>query len=202
MSSTSYLARRQARLAVDVLKRQIIFGFVVSGIALVIGSWRYYIVVGANDGVALALAIAGALGFLLTLAFASAWELPETWLGLAVRTLGGALFAVLLALVYALLIVPVGWLFRRLKGVDPVYSWVRNPPEDMQGWHPKQALYEVNVGRAGKLSAPKRFLDILTFFARQGHYLFLPTLVVLIALGMVLFFVKTSALAPFIYTLF
>jgi hypothetical protein len=63
-------------------------------------------------------------------------------------------------------------------------------------------LYEVNVGRAGKLSAPKRFLDILTFFARQGHYLFLPTLVVLIALGMVLFFVKTSALAPFIYTLF
>jgi len=202
MSKTSYLARRRARLSVEELKRQIIFGFVLSGICLVIGSWRYYAVVGANDGVALALGSAGAFGFLLTLAFPSAWKLPEAWLGIALRTVGGGLFAVLLGLVYGLLIVPVGWVVRRTQGVDPVYSWVHTPPKKMEGWHPKQALFEVNEGRRGRLSAVKRFVDVLTFFARRGHYLFLPTLVLMIALGMVLFFVKSSALAPFIYTLF
>jgi len=32
--------------------------------------------------------------------------------------------------------------------------------------------------------------------------MFLPTLVILLALGLVLFFVKATALAPFIYTIF
>jgi hypothetical protein len=45
-------------------------------------------------------------------------------------------------------------------------------------------------------------VNVLQFFARRGHYVFLPTLLILLALSVVLFFVKSSALAPFIYTLF
>ena len=60
----------------------------------------------------------------------------------------------------------------------------------------------MQVGRRGKPSLTRRFLTVLQFFARRGHYIFLPTLVVLLALGLVLFFVKSSVLAPFIYTLF
>ena len=48
----------------------------------------------------------------------------------------------------------------------------------------------------------RRFLGVLQFFAARGHYVYLPTLVILMSLGLVLFFVKSSALAPFLYTLF
>jgi hypothetical protein len=200
--SDCYLVRLRARVDLEQLKREVVLGFVLSGIALVVGLWRYYMVVGANDAVALALAIAGALGFLLTLALPSAWKLPEAWLGIGLRVVGGALFTILLALVYVALVVPVGWLVRRANGVDPVYSWIHEPRRDMEGWNPKQVFFEANLGHSGKLSLAKRFVSVLAFFAQRGHYFFLPVLVILIALGMVLFFVKSSALAPFIYTLF
>ena len=76
------------------------------------------------------------------------------------------------------------------------------PAGGLEGWHPKEVAFEVQVGRRGKPSLARRFLTVLQFFARRGHYIFLPTLIVLLALGVVLFFVKSSALAPFIYTLF
>jgi hypothetical protein len=41
----------------------------------------------------------------------------------------------------------------------------------------------------------------LSFFAQRGHYLLLPVLLFLLLLGLILFFVQTSALAPFIYTI-
>jgi len=55
MTMSPYLARRQARLAVEELEREIVFGFVVSTILLVVGSWRYFMVVGASDLVSIAL---------------------------------------------------------------------------------------------------------------------------------------------------
>jgi hypothetical protein len=53
--------------------------------------------------------------------------------------------------------------------------------------------------RQGLLFQP---LGVLVFFARRGHYLFIPVLVFLLILGLVMFFAQTSSLAPFIYTLF
>jgi hypothetical protein len=202
MTMSPYLARRQARLAVEELEREIVFGFVVSTILLVVGSWRYFMVVGASDLVSIALAAAGGLGILLTLVFPSAWQRPESWLGNVLRAIGGFLFAVLLSLVYGLLVTPVGWILRKVKGPDPIYSWTSAPCDGMEGWHPKQVLYEVNVGQRANLSVARRFVNVLRFFASQGHYLFIPTLLLLLVLGMILFFVKSSALAPFIYTLF
>ena len=45
----SYLERRAARLAFESLKKEIIFGMVISSLLLGIGTWRYFVVVGAND---------------------------------------------------------------------------------------------------------------------------------------------------------
>jgi hypothetical protein len=202
MTKSPYLARREARLAVEELKREIIFGFVISTILLVIGTWRFFLVVGASDLISLGVASAGALGILLTLILPSAWKRPESWLGTALRTIGGFLFTLLLTLVYGLLVTPVGWVLRRMKGSDPLYSWTSTPPGGMEGWHPKQVLYEANVGQRANLSVARRFINVLKFFVSQGHYLFIPTLLLLLVLGMILFFVKSSALAPFIYTLF
>lgn len=42
---------------------------------------------------------------------------------------------------------------------------------------------------------------VVVYFIRNKHYLLIPVLVLLLVLGLIMFFVKASALAPFIYTL-
>ena len=202
MTKSPYLARRQARLSLDELKRDIVFGFVVSGMLFTIGLWKYFFLVGASDTLWLVVAGMGALGILLTLIFPAAWHLPQSGLAVLVRTVGGGLFAVLLGLVYVLLITPIGWLLRQIKGDAPIYQWAEHPPLVMEGWYSKEVLFETNQGAGGSLGTARRFFHVMEFFVSRGHYLFLPTLVILVALGLVLFFVKTSALAPLIYTLF
>ena len=199
----SYMERRAARLAFHALKTEVAFGMVISSLLLGVGSWRYFVVIGANDGLAASAAVLGAVGWLLTLVIPSVWSLPEKALGVLVRGFGGALFALLLTLVYGALMVPVGVLLRTFRGSGPILTWDRAPPAGgLEGWRPKEVACEVQVSRRGKPSLAMRFLAVLQFFVRRGHYVFLPALVIVLALGLVLFFVKSSALAPFIYTLF
>lgn len=200
--TTTYLARRAVRLAYEDLKREIIFGMVISTLLLATGLWRYYIVVGANDRLWQAVAGVGAIGWLAAIVLPVLWKAPEKALAGVMRKLGGFLLGALLALVYGVLITPVGWLIRRMKGADPIYAWDGPAPVGMEGWQRKEILYETNAGPAGKPNLLRRLLNVLRFFAERGHYVFLPVLLILIALGMVLFFVQSSALAPFIYTLF
>ncbi|WP_295453087.1 DUF5989 family protein [uncultured Thiodictyon sp.] len=202
MTKSHYLARRQARLSLDELKRDIVFGLVVSGMLSAVGLWKYFFLIGASDRLWLLVAALGGIGLLLSLVFPSAWHLPQSALGAVIRTVGGALFAVLLGLVYILLMTPLGWLVRVIKGNAPIYQWAERPPPAMEGWYPKEVLFETNQGHGGSQGPARRFLNVMAFFASRGHYVFLPTLVILVALGLVLFFVKTSALAPLIYTLF
>lgn len=202
MSRSNYLNRRQARLALQELKLRILFGLVISSLLLLTGLWRYWFLVGASSGIAAAQIGAGLLGLALTLVFPSAWGGLESLLGRALRLIGGGLFALLLSAIYFLFITPAGWLVRRLKGRDPIYSWTSQPPEGMEGWHPKQVLFETHLGASGGSSSARRFINVIQFFIARGHYFFLPTLILLMALGLVLFFVKSSALAPFIYALF
>jgi hypothetical protein len=200
--ANTYLKRREARLAFDELKREIIFGMVISTMMLSVGAWRYFIVIGANDILWGGIAALGALGLVAALVFPVLWKGPEGVLSAVMRRLGGVLLGALLALVYVLLIAPVGWLVRKMKGLDPIYTWDETVPAGMEGWHRKEVLFETNIGHTGKPNLLRRLLGVLRFFVGRGHYVFLPALVILIALGMVLFFVQSSALAPFIYTLF
>ena len=72
---------------------------VVSSMMLGTGTWRYFIVVGANDALWSVVAALGALGLLVTLILPWLWKSPEKPASAVVRRVGGALFAVLLALV-------------------------------------------------------------------------------------------------------
>jgi len=200
---TDYLARRSARLALEALKKEIVFGMVISSMLLAVGTWHRYLVVGANDPLWATVAVVGVLGWCVTLVLPSLWKGPEYALGLAMRKLGAWLFAVVLTALYVAFVVPVGWLLRRTSGTGPIVAW--DNPEAIprgEGWRAKEVTFEARIGGRGKPNLARRFLAVLQFFARRGHWLFLPLLVVLLALGIVLFFVKSSALAPFIYTLF
>jgi hypothetical protein len=202
-SPPSYLQRRSARLAYEDLKKHVIFGLVISTIALGIGAWNYYFALGGKDLFFRGLMIAGVAGWAVALILPSLWASVEKATGFFMRKVGAGLFAVLLTLFYGVMIVPVGVVLRRLRGSVPIAMWNGPPPNDgLEGWRSKDVVVEAQIGQIGKASLPRRFIGVLQFFLQRKLYVFLPALVALLALGMALFFVKTSALAPFIYTLF
>jgi hypothetical protein len=200
--ANSYLQRRNARIALGRLKREIVFGMVTSLAMLGIGVWRYFIVIEANDVLWSVVALLGGVGLLVSLVVPWLWKGPETWLTAVGGRVGSTLFSVLLTVVYGLLMSPIGWILRRMNGTDPIYAWDTELRVPVEGWREKEVVLEANAGGRGKPSVLRRFVSVLHFFARRGHYVFLPSLVILLALGVVLFFVKTTALAPLIYTLF
>jgi hypothetical protein len=58
------------------------------------------------------------------------------------------------------------------------------------------------VGLVWRTTRGSQPFFVVGYFVRNGHFMLLPVLVFLLVAGLVLYFVKSSALAPFIYTLF
>jgi hypothetical protein len=196
----TYLDRLAARTALFTLKRQIAFGLAVSTILLVVGAWKYLVVVGANDALWLFLFGIGAGGLLLARTLPTAWSLPERAASRLFQTVGSWLFATALTILYFAIVTPVGLAMRRSRGPG-VSRWTRAAPASRSTWEVKQSPAGSSVRQSSR-SLLESFLFVLQYFHSRRQYVLLPFLVIVLAFGLLLFFVKSSALAPFIYTLF
>ncbi|WP_054773630.1 DUF5989 family protein [Methylogaea oryzae] len=194
-----FLARRRFRESSRELTQLLVLGFGISFILMGVGAYKYFIVIGAWDALWKAAMWGGVAALLVTLIVPYFWLLPERVLRKFGNWVGHGLMKIILVAVYYGLIWPVGAIMRSRRGTHPLYAWGAQPTEGMEGWHGKTLPYDVaNEAGSGNLGLYK----VLLFFVRQGHFLLLPVLIVLISLGVALFFLQTSALAPFIYTLF
>jgi hypothetical protein len=131
---------------------------------------------------------------------ALAW--PErVWTALA-RWQGWLVMTVLLTIVYFALIWPAAGLSRRkTRGF---VSWNDEPPPLVSAWETIDVaeLGADDVGRKRYRSLPVLLASVVSFFVRRRNYVLLPILVLLIILGLALYFAQSSVVAPFIYTLF
>lgn len=207
MTKPGYLRRLDERRAKASLKRQIVFGLLLGWLLTLAGAFNYYFVLGAVDALWGALMLAGLLVLLLTIVIPQclspierAWALVTGWAGHAV-------FAILLVAVYFLVIVPVGVVLTWRRGRHPFYEWGEaGGGSELQAerWVKKVVPVEVSAA-SGSTRSRSLFVQpfvVIGYFARNGQYLFLPALLLLLILGLALFFVQSSALAPLIYTLF
>jgi hypothetical protein len=199
----TYLARRGLRAASRRLTQLLVLGYGIGTLLLALGLYNLLFAAGARAPAWQVVALAGALAMLVTLVAPFAWEVPERGIRRFGNWLGHALMTAILVLVYGLFFWPVGALIRALRGADPVYQWRTTPPAGMEGWRRKELPFDVaGASGAGASAGRVGFFAVLVFFTRRGYYLLIPALVVLVSLGIALFFLQTSALAPFIYTLF
>ena len=92
----------------------------------------------------------------------------------------------------------------RLRGADPFYAWTGEAPAVTQGWVPKSVVDDRRSASSEAAMRPlsSQLFVVIGYFLRNGHFVLVPVVVFLLLAGLVLFFVKSSALAPFIYTLF
>lgn len=203
--SSSFLIRRGLRTASRELTQMLVLGFGIGFIALGLGSYKYFIVADAWDNLWKAVAWFGGAAVLVTLIAPFVWYWPEQMIRRFGNWAGHRLMNVILVIIYYAFFWPVGSLMRATKGTHPIYEWERAASEQMEGWRTKELPPDVAGAHAnshqGKLNRVG-FFSVLVFFGRRGHFILIPVLLALVSIGIALFFLQTSALAPFIYTLF
>jgi cation transport ATPase len=198
----AYLQRLEERKRANSLKRQIVLGLVLGWFSVLIGAFHIFFVPGANETGWKVLLWAGVFFVCISLVLPSLLSVVEKWWSRGFSGLGSLVFLIILVLVYFSMFWPVGVMLRRLKGNHGFFEWVKTGPQLTTVWEP----YESGDDGAEQAVSSKLLLfqpaAVLMFFVRRGQYLFLPALLVLLLLGLALFFVQSSSLAPFVYTLF
>ena len=202
--TSPYLIRLRERTALLALKRQIVLGLVGGWLLLLIGSFRLVYAVQARSAAAIAMLVAGGLLFGLGLLWPQGLAPVERGVRAGTGWIGKAVLMTFLSLTYFAVITPVGLLWRATRGAHPFYAWKTVPPADLEGWVAKRVVDDARdaSAEAGMRRLVTQPFFVIGYFVRNGHFMLLPVLVFLLVAGLVLYFVKSSALAPFIYTLF
>lgn len=172
---------------------------------ILFSGFKYLFTQGVNDNLYLGLVIVGVIFFLLSIILPSSLSKIEFLLRAITQHIGKFIFLVILFFAYVLLVLPVGIGLKIFNGTQPFYFWTgKFKSIDMVGWIQKEVkLYDEEV----KSDHPKTFIlyqpiKVISFFVRHKNYAFIPLIAFMLILGLIMFFVKSSSLAPFIYTLF
>mgnify|MGYP005837175775 CR=1 FL=1 len=204
LTKSPYLRRLRERQQLTRLKQQVVFGLTLGWIITLFSGFQYLFAVNANDSLWKILLVMGVVVIALAIVFPSTLAWIEKLFRLVTQHIGEVIFSLILITSYILLIVPVGLILQWWKGTEPFYSWQDKCTIAVQGWVTKEIREEMGQIRADDRKRPLivQSIWVVAHFFRSGNYLFIPVLTLMLVLGLVMFFVKTSSLAPFIYTLF
>ncbi|MCC7527884.1 MAG: hypothetical protein IT342_05140 [Candidatus Melainabacteria bacterium] len=198
--ANDYMRRLQLRRERAALKNNVIFGLTFGWVLTLMGTFKTWILL---EGAPAMLLLAAGLAFLTTtLAAPSLMIYPHRVMKAIATFVGTNLFKGILIVVYFVTILPAGLIYQKKNSHEPFYSWSVDKPLCIEGWTDKETSDE--SGRTSQYVLPLWLspLQVLVYFARHSQLLFLPCLIVLLMLGLIGIFVQSSALAPFIYTLF
>lgn len=201
MTKQSYLQQRAYRLQSEKIKQCAAFGLVLGVGFGLYGAIGYSVGLAFSDTTYLVVMWVGLLLLLLGLGQPLLLDKPSAVFRVVAGKLGHCIFQVLLIGIYYVLVTPLGMLRSKQSPNAPFVSWDGAASGYGYGWSPKQTRTMVQAGE-GRANLAGTFYAILVYFARHGRWFMLPLLVVLLSLGLLLFFAQTSAFAPFIYTLF
>jgi hypothetical protein len=205
---STFLQRKRAIDAVKAVKGTAMFGMVGGLILFLLGGIKWFF--SGNPWVLLwaTLFFTGAAFFLVGLCLPSKLTGVEKGFVKIAHGIGTVIFGLLLTIIFYLLLCPVGLFLRIIAGRAPFFSWSENSrrghPLTDSFWQPKVTVVDHRTAAASAQRAPVilQLFAVLSYFIKHGHFIYLPILLILLVLGLMLFFLKSSSLAPFIYTIF
>lgn len=206
LAPTRYASRLAERRERDEIRQLTRFGLTLGWLFTLVGGFCWLCVISHIDWFWCFLTSVGLIMVTLGTVLPQSLYWPHRcWMGLA-HLQGRLVMSVLLTIAYFLLICPLGWWERKKRGnSQPFFSWDTDPPILTTGWEPFTEIPAHAVAQDSSRSKSRSllwlFIETLAFFTRRGHYLLLPVLILLLLLGLILFFVQSSVLAPFIYTI-
>jgi hypothetical protein len=201
-----YLEQLLYRRRQIAIKNQAIFGIVLGSLLMLFGGWNYYLAITEYTALWKATLITGILAFFIAVACPALMEKPYRFFNKASEIFGKAIFSVAIGFIYFAIVFPFGLLARVKMHRNPFHHWDKMPPQFLDvTWEDKsieEQKYNYTPGAQSKLGFYFSFLNVISFFLKKRYIIIIPSLVVLILLGIMFFFIQGSALAPFIYTLF
>jgi Family of unknown function (DUF5989) len=202
LTKNGYLERLANRRAKHDLRQLVIFGLVLGWGLLLIGAAKFFFTVGAIATLWLVAMAAGVviLG-VAVIAPTLLRPLERGWMAVGTK-IGHLILSAILLVVYFTSFAAIGAYMRRTRGLHPFYAWSSADFSGHEGWVPKElSSLPIDVNDQ-KRATIFQLVRVMNYFVRHGKMIYIPTLIVLLTLGILLFFLQTSALAPFIYTLF
>ena len=111
------------------------------------------------------------------------------------------LFAALLTILYCLLIFPIGLLLRGKREAQGYVCWDQARPE------PRSMFMEINqvdthMQGAAKASYFGVLYRLFSIFIANKKMILIPALIMIVLLGLILFFVSSNVMTAFVYTIF
>ncbi len=201
MTNQSYLIRLHDRKESEELKATIIFGLAFGWVLTLMGAFRYFFLVQENYW--LTVSQVGLAILAITVVLPGLISYPQK----AIQFVGGfvatQVFKVLIAIVYFIVVLPIGLISQRAHGTHPFYSWADAAPANMEGWVDKNVSNQkTSLNGSQKSSMLLNSLHAFRYFTEHGQLILLPCLVLFLVLGLMGVLVQSSAIAPLIYTLF
>lgn len=195
---TKYMELRTKSLKEKEMKDDAVFGLLGGIIMVALGSLRWLISVSWISCIWLFIALTGGLLFLTGLIAPCLLRKIYRVFSIVGNKIGEIIFWTLLIIVYCLFIIPVGILMKKKREEYFYAEWENEyTGKEKSGfivWSGKE-----KSDRNGMLGT---VWGLMEYVIGNGKSFLLPVIVVLIVLGIILFFVSSSVLAPFIYTLF
>lgn len=204
MTKFSYLQRLKQRQQLARLKEQIVFGLTLGWLMTLVGGFHYFFALNSHESLWKMLFYLGMGLIAISIILPGAIALLQVPLRKVTEKIGEKIFLLILLASYFLFILPVGVLFRRQQTNYSFYAWQDKFINQVEGWMKWESQEDIQPLQPGAKKRPLmiQLAWVVAYFLRNGHYLLIPVLVLLLVLGLIMFFIKASALAPFIYTLF
>lgn len=197
----TYLEKKEYSDAMEELKNETIFGLMGGIILMAVGVLNWLSAAKPWDVIFICVFFLGLAFLLLGVAAPSLLKYPYKAFRLWGNAVGKAVFAVLLAVLYFPLIFPVGLFLRRKRETQGYFAWKQAQPE------PRSAFSD--IARAdGAAASPRRasywgiLYQLFSGLITNRKFILIPAVVILVIVGLILFFVSSNVMTAFIYTLF
>lgn len=205
MTNQNYLKNLKDRKQAEVRKRQRELGLFGGCVCVVLSAFYYLFIVNKYDYIWKSVFI---VGICLILAGAlrphQLLSKPEKIWTNGTQYLGRYMFGILLTIIYFTVLSPLGILYCFVKGKGLFLSWTNVKDVTYNtSWEYIDTTNRIDLWKNGKKkSMLVLFFDIGQLYLNRKQWFLIPMLMILVLLGLVLFFVEGTVVAPFIYTLF
>lgn len=190
MTNTTYLTKLKERELEKEIKDCAAFGIMTCGILMLVSGWFYFFTVSDYHNIWSWVFKISVLMFICGVIIPQILYYPQK----IVAGIGNFIFLIffrlLLAVVYVLTILPISLIHRKSK---------INPEAD--DWTDK--VFDYSISESDKYHHNKLIscLSVIKFFINKKQWFLIPTIVILLVLGLVFAFIQSSIVLPFIYSI-
>jgi len=204
--TNSYLQKKKQHEAYEDQKGEIVFGFIGGTIILLSGILNNWPVYGSFNLYAVMSIVFIAIGLcLLLLGFIAPALLKWPYKGFVSigKKIGEAIFLVLLAVIYFIMVIPVGLIMRKKRRSLGFFTWNGDYPYEEKAFEKIGTGGEKDIDSAIKSPFLKNIYKFFGTLVRNKRFFLIPAAVILVLVGLILFFAASNIVFNFfIYTLF